>query len=591
MSSERMFRPLMDARAAIRPCLTPRTSSLALALAWGIAHAGSAQAQAAQPAQDSQEVERRLRRELEQTKDAVERKSQVLDGTRTRKHAAFAPTQETGCVAVSEVGWSGTLPFPWLPGTVSLRGMCLGPAGLKELQRYLTGQLIERGYVTSTVAMPEQDTQSGQLIIRVIPGRVGKLIDQATGQPLAARNALPFRAGDVLNVRDLDQALENIRRTPGQAGATLTLTPGDEIGTSDITVDRHRAKDRWHAVLTADNDGQDATGQNQLGLIGIVDAPLNRDDLLLLTYSNNMNVGNERQASRGLGLNWSMPVGYWNVSLGASSSHSKVAAPPQVPGIDITYPGKTKLVQLGVDRVLSRTSRSRGTVKLQLSRRKDFTEVRVKQANSQTTLPLNNQRHDITSYALSYDYLRYVGQASLQATIGIRGSLPGLSAYPGQVLGRANWNGSYRLGTANLQVTAPFTVGGEQFTYIGTLTGQRAFNPLPVTEYLSLNNRYAVRGFDGRYTFIGENGWISHNDVVWNSGSKLARPYLGVDAARLGGPSLSSQGSQHFGSVSLGLRGQVARFGYDVAVGRVLNKPKAVRDGGLNVSLRLTARF
>jgi hemolysin activation/secretion protein len=572
----------MDAHAAIRPCLTPRTSSLALALAWALAHAGSAQAQTAQPAQDSLEVERHLRRELEQTKDSVEKKSQVLDGTKARKHAVFAPTQETGCVAVTEVGWSDTLPFSWLPGTVSLRGMCLGPAGLKELQRYLAGQLIERGYVTSTVAMPEQDAQSGQLIIRVIPGRVGKLIDKATGQPLKARNALPFREGDVLNVRDLDQALENIRRTPGQAGATLTLTPGDEIGTSDITVDRHRAKHRWHAVLTADNGGQDATGQNQLGLIGMVDAPLNRDDLLLLTYSNNMNVGNDRQASRGLGLNWSMPVGYWNVSFGASGSYARQSF-DLLQGGHIAYTSKTWLTQLGVDRVLSRGSNSRGTVKLQLSRRSDASRLAGEQ--------LAVQRRDITSYGASYEYLRFVGQASLQASVGMRGSMPGLSARPGYVVGRQTWNGSYRLGTASLTVNAPFLLGGGSFAYEGYLSGQHAFTPLPWTEYLSINSRYAVRGFDGRYVFTGENGWMAHNNVVWNGGGKLGRPYLGVDAARLSGPSLASQGSQHFSSVSLGLRGQVARFGYDVSVGRVLSKPKAVPDGGFNVSLRLTARL
>jgi len=118
---------------------------------------------------------------------------------------------------------------------------------------------------------------------------------------------------------------------------------------------------------------------------------------------------------------------------------------------------------------------------------------------------------------------------------------------------------------------------------------------LPVTENLSINSRYALRGLDGRYVITGENGWVSHNDVVWNSGGKLGNPYLGLDAAQLSGASLATpgykSGNAHFSSVSLGLRGQIARFGYDVSVGRVLNKPKAVLDGGFNVSLRVTARF
>jgi len=560
----------------------PRRSTLALALACGMAHAGAAQAE---PPQDSQEVERRLRRELEHAQDEAAQKSVILKGEKARKHAAFAPPQEADCTAVTEVGWSGILPFPWLAGTVSPRGMCLGPQGVKELQRYLTGQLIERGYITSTVLIAAQDLAEGRLVIRVIPGRVGKLLDKETGQPLQARNALPFREGDVLNLRDLDQALENLRRVPGQAGATMALTPGDEIGTSDITIDRQRKKNPWHAVLTADNGGQDATGQNQLGLIGVLDAPLNRDDLLLLTYSNNMNVGNKQQVSRGLGLSWSMPVGYWNVSLAASSSYSNQSL--DLLGTRFAYINRTQLVQLGVDRVVGRTSQSRSTVKLQVNRRNDTGKL--------GGTPLIAQSRDITGYGVSFDYLRYIGQTSLQASVGLRGSLPGLSARPGYVIGRANWGGHYRLGTASLTVNAPFTIGGESFSYQGTLSGQHAFTPLPVTENLSINSRYALRGLDGRYVITGENGWVSHNDVVWNSGGKLGNPYLGLDAAQLSGASLATpgykSGNAHFSSVSLGLRGQIARFGYDVSVGRVLNKPKAVLDGGFNVSLRVTARF
>jgi len=557
-------------------------SSLALALACGMACAGMAQAQDAAPVQQGQEVERRLRREMDSAQDAVEQNSRVLKGAATRRHAAFAAPAETACTVATDVDWNGIQPFPWLPGTVSLRGMCLGPKGLQELRRYLGGQLIERGYVTSMVLIPEQRPADGRIAIQVIPGRVGKLIDKTTGQPLQARNALPFREGDLLNLRDLDQALENLRRVPGQSKANLTLTPGSDIGTSDIVVDRQRSKERWHAVLTADNDGQDATGQNQLGLIGIVDAPLGRDDLLLLTQSNNLNVGNRRQMSRGLGLNWSMPVGYWNVSLGASGSSSRQTV-DLLQGGQIAYANKTRLVQLGVDRVVARSSRSRSTIKLQLNRRIDSGKL--------GSTRLDVQRRDITGYAVSYDYLRYLGRTTLQASAGLRGSLPAWSARPGHVVGHTDWNGRYRLATANLSVNVPFAIGGKRFTYEGNLSGQHAFTPLPWTENLSISSRYAVRGFDGRYVFIGENGWISHNNLVWSSGSKWGSPYLGLDAARRSGPSLTTQGRQHFSSASLGLRGQMARLGYDVSVGRVLSKPKTVPDGGFNVSLRMTARL
>ncbi|MBE1161323.1 ShlB/FhaC/HecB family hemolysin secretion/activation protein [Dyella acidiphila] len=560
----------------------PRYAGLALAVAYGLAQAGTAHAQTAQPGQEGQEAQRRLSRELERVQDAVADKQHMLKRSRKQKEGAFQPPAETSCFAVNDVRWTGSEPFLWLPGTVSLRGMCLGHEGLQALQRYLTGQLIQRGYVTSMAIIPQQSLADGMLTIQVIPGRIGKFIDKATGEALRARNALPVREGDVLNVRDLDQALENIRRVPGQATAKFTLTPGDEPGTSDITLDRQRGKSPWHVLFTADNSGLDATGQNQLGVIAVLDSPLQRDDLLLLTYSNNMNIGNARQASRAVGTSWSLPVGYWNFSLNANSSYFKQTF-DLVGGGHIAYTGYTTMAQVGADRVLHRTQRSRSTVKLQLNRRKD--------SNFLGNERLGVQQRDITGFGASYDYLHYVGQSTLHGTVGVRGSMPGLSSVPGYVAGSSHWNGSYRVGTANVDVNVPFAIGKQGFSYEGNLYGQHAFTPLPWTEYLSVNSRYAVRGFDGRYVFTAENGWVSHNNIVWNSGGKLGNPYVGVDAAKLSGPSLRPGGSQHFSSVSLGLRGSVARLSYDLSVGQALNKPKAVPNGGFNVSLQMVARF
>jgi hemolysin activation/secretion protein len=554
----------------------------ALALACAFSTAGTVHAQTVRPGQAGHEAQRRLSREFKRVQDAVEQKQRVLKRESEQKEGAFVPPAEVPCFKVSDVRWKGAELFPWLPGTVSLRGMCLGREGLTDLQRHVTGELIARGYITSMAIIPQQNLAQGALTIQVVPGRVGKLIDKATGQSLRIRNALPMREGDVLNVRDLDQALENLRRVPGQVAAKFELAPGDEPGTSDITLDRQRGKNPWHVLMTADNGGQDGTGQNQLGLIAMLDAPFNHDDLLLLTASSNMNIGNAMQASRAVGASWSMPKGYWNFSLSGNSSYFKQTF-DLIGGGHIAYTGYTQLLQLGGDRVLYRTQRSRGTLKLQLNRRSD--------ANYLGGARLLVQQRDIAGFGASYDYLRFAGQSTLHGVVGVRGSMPALSATPGYVVGRSNWNGSYRLGTANVDVNVPFAVRKQHFTYEGNLYGQHAYTPLPWTEYLSISNRYAVRGFDGRYVFTAENGWVSHNNLVWNSGAQLGDPYLGVDAAQLSGPSLRGQRIQHFSGASLGLRGQVARLGYDLSVGHALNKPMAVPSGGFNVSLQMVARF
>lgn len=58
---------------------------------------------------------------------------------------------------------------------------------------------------------------------------------------IALRTALPARPGDILNLRDIEQALENFKRVP-TAEADIEIVPGEQPGESDLLIKWRQAR-------------------------------------------------------------------------------------------------------------------------------------------------------------------------------------------------------------------------------------------------------------------------------------------------------------------------------------------------------------
>ena len=88
-----------------------------------------------------------------------------------------------------------------------------------------------------------------------------------TNWPMA-RNAIPLDLGDVINLRDLEQALENLNRLPSvESRIELSAADGPEAepGQSDLIV-HWKQSAPWRANLSFDDAGSKTTGKYQAGL-------------------------------------------------------------------------------------------------------------------------------------------------------------------------------------------------------------------------------------------------------------------------------------------------------------------------------------
>jgi len=449
------------------------------------------------------------------------------------------------------------------------------------LRDWITRQLLERGYVTSAASIPEQDLSSGRLLVEILPGRIGAIRDEG-GRIGWPGTAFPLHSRGLLNVRDLDQALENVRRLPGQSATAFDLVPGATLGDTDIVLRRDVAARRVRFIATVDNGGVDATGRNQLGAIVAVDSPLHLYDQLVVTYNTDAALHDKFVGSQSKSAAWNVPIGYASASLGVSEWRSR----QMLPGLAVPpLAQRTRRYEAGFAFVPYRSTHGKSTLRFQLSRREDRSWL--------GSTDLDVYRRDIVGYDVGVTHRDMRSDTSIDAGIGMRGSIVGLSGHPGRVNDRPAWDGRYRILTATLGVDSRFHVGSRRFGYRGTFRLQHSPGIAPSTEFMQIGGRYTVRGFDGNHTLAGAGGWIWRNELashVFNANEI----YAALDAGRVVGAG-ASEGAGHDGrtliGAAIGMRGGGKMLGYGVAVGVPLFKPASLRTAAVALDVSLTARY
>jgi hemolysin activation/secretion protein len=196
---------------------------------------------------------------------------------------------ETPCFPIREIRLDSDTPaFAWArqaadrPGDPAT-GRCLGVQGINQVMSRIQNAIIARGYVTTRVLAEAQDLNTGVLTLKVIPGRIHSVRFSAESDPRAtAWNAFPAAPGDMLDLRDIEQALENWKRVP-TAEADIHIEPGAALGESDLIVAWKQAIP-LRLTLSADDGGSKATGKYQGSVTVSGDHLLMLNDLLYASY-------------------------------------------------------------------------------------------------------------------------------------------------------------------------------------------------------------------------------------------------------------------------------------------------------------------
>ena len=444
-------------------------------------------------------------------------------------------------------------------------GRCLGAQGINILMRRLQNALIERGYVTSRVGAPEQDLGSGTLKLAIIAGRVRDIRFTADSSPRAyAGNALPLSPGNLLDLRDLEQGLENFKRL-STVDANIQIVPADGAdgreGESDLLID-WRQRSLWRLMANADNSGTRTTGRYQAGLTLAGEHLLALNDLIYLNYNQSIGSGpTGARGTRGATLHYSLPIGYWLLS--ATTSGGTYRQTVVGAWQSYLYSGETRTDEIKLARLFQRDATSKSTAWLRAWRRAsknfiDDTEVRP-------------QRRTTAGWELGGSHVRSLGRLGLESHLAYRQGVRMLGATPAPEEAYGEGTARMRLITFEARANLPFQVGTQQFRALTSLRGQHNLTPLIPQDRFFIGGRSSVRAYDAEHMLAGDRGLAWRGDLGWILGGQEI--YLGFDHARVAGPSTRYLADRRLSGAAIGLRGNWQGLSYDVFWGKPIRTP------------------
>lgn len=474
--------------------------------------------------------------------------------------------KETPCFQIDKVALSGQEALPhWLPLQRLARqgeGQCLGGKGINLLMSTLQNRLIDHGYITSRVLAPDQDLNRGTLSLVILPGYVREVKRSPDSDRwLTLYTAFPAHDGNLLDLRDIEQGLENLQRLP-TVEASMEVVPGEQPGESDILV-QWKQKKMWRLGASLDDAGSIATGRYQGGATLSLDNPFSLSDLFYISGTRSLKTGSDK-GSKNITAHYSVPFGYW--MLGATASdydyHQTVAGLNQ----DSLYSGKRKNLNVQLSRVLHRS----GTQKTSVS----WDVLTSESRNYIEDTEVEVQHRKTSAWRLGLSHRHYIGQSTLDAGISYQrgtrwfGAIPAPEEYSGDASAKS------KIVTLSAGLDIPFEIVGESFRYNVQYQRQMSSRPLTPQDEFSIGGRWTVRGFDGERNLSASRGWFVRNDLAWRTPLPQQEFYLGADYGEVGGTSSAGMliGKHLAGGVA-GLRGNIFNTGYDLFAGVPFSRP------------------
>ncbi|WP_072326680.1 ShlB/FhaC/HecB family hemolysin secretion/activation protein [Marinospirillum alkaliphilum] len=482
---------------------------------------------------------------------------------------------ETFCFPLDVIQLEGDQPdgFDWLYRQLqALEGRCLGQQGLSLLLRDLNSSLLSRGYVTSRLAFPEQDLSSGTLILHFFPGYLDQIL-LPEGYRGSWRTAFPLRHGDVLNLRALEQGLEQIKRLASQ-DVQMQIQPSDQPGYSHVEVSVTTSRP-WSLSLTVDDSGSDSSGKYQLSAQAGWDNPLGLQDQISVGLNQSAKHDSD-QGSRSHNVYYGLPWGYWLIE----TSYNRFTYHQKVEGAvhEFMSSGEGHDIQLDATRTFLRNSRVKSDwfVGLGVRRRHSYID----------DAEIEVQQRRLTQLQLGLRHRHYLAAGSLNLSLTGKQGLRMLNAEPG-LKGPDAPGPTYRILQASAGLQQSFAVAETPFWFASNNRVQWSNTPLYSLDWFSVGGRHSVRGYGGINSLGGQRGWLSRNEV----GHALLGQYNLFLALDVGG--VSGTGTEHYeqrwlAGSALGIRGQQWRIQYDAFIAQGLSAPESFKDEGVTGGFALT---
>ena len=469
------------------------------------------------------------------------------------------------------------------------KGSCLGKNSINTIYSAFYNEILKAGLITTTINLPSQNLKSKTLKFEIIPGKIDTInINDKNSTKNRASIFTSFginKKGDILNLRDIEQALE-VLQNASNGNVSFKLIPSNKENYSDIKITKEE-KLPLNLSLSFDNLGSRATGKyqggvnlNALNLMGF-------NEIWYSSYSKNIfkadkqSVENDTKRGKTDNIYYGITIPYKRFSLDFNEyRYNYDQAIPGAFGV-YKYSGKSKRRNLTLNYLYHRDQISKNSIFFRLWEKENKNYIE--------DYELDNQRKKTAGYeiGLSSQIFIEIGHVVFGATYkkgtGARGALRAP---------QEDYNdGTNRFGIISVDFNFNKSSSIVPLTYDFKFHGMWNNRPLTMQERLNIGGYYTVRGFDGEMSLVGDRGYYIRNTLEYEflNSHKI---YTAFDFGKVSGKGSKYLRENTLVGYGIGLKGYFKRkLQYDIFLGFPLNKPEFFETDKNVLNFNLTYNF
>ena len=386
--------------------------------------------------------------------------------------------------------------------TAEFIGKCLTLEQINALLADISNWYLDRGYVTTRAYLPPQDLTTGTLQIVVVEGRAEDIRFSAEQEERNRLNAaFPGVKGKVLNIRDLEQGLDQLNRLPSN-NAKLKLEPGSKTGDTLVLIENQQSK-RLRFSLTEDNSGSQATGVRQRTVSVEADDLFGFNDMWTLSHKPSLS-NIEEHGSKMISGSVSVPYGYWTI--GYSQSWFTYTSTIRATTQSYKSSGISRQQTLTAERVVHRDQDSKTSVEGALTLKES--------RNFISDLLLETQSRKLSIAGVTVRHSTRVADGALTASVAAQQGLRAFGAKKDYAVSGNDPRAQFRKYSSDLSYSRPFQMREQNLNASLALHGEWSPHTLFGSERLGVGGLSSVRGFKEE-SASGDVGGYARSQLSW----------------------------------------------------------------------------
>lgn len=445
---------------------------------------------------------------------------------------------------------------------------------LSKLINDLENKYIDKGYITTRIKIDfeKSDFGMGNISLFVYEGKIDKIYFDTKENKFKSYITFPKRENNILNIRDLDQGIENLGDN-----STMDINPASENGYSDIFI-----KNEKQSILSAGinyNDlGQKETGRHRYKVFLNLHSLLNLNENISFSFQEKLQRQKKDRNTGNYSIVFSIPYKYYTFSY--SYEYSDYLRTVSALGRKYYATGNTVNQSFSLRRVLHRNE----------NHKIDFgASIVLKDSkNYIDDVKLTTGSRSLSVLSLDTAYTGRVASGLLSGSISTSFGLKKFGAN----IDTNEWyreesspKAQFRKYNFNLSWYRPI----EKYYYKLNLGLQYSKDILYSQEKLGIGDDTTVRGFKDE-SLQGDSGLYLRNELGYK-GLSIIEPFVAYDFGYVKNNKIVEDYKRRLQGLTLGARINYKNFEGSIALSKAIDKPSFFKEDSAVVYTSLTYKF